>query len=272
MKRMVDDFLAAFGLLLFVLGFAFLALPLCVTFIMALDSRTFLGPLPPPSLSLQWFSRFFREQYLIDGLKTSLAVTSIAVLIATVIGFAIALALHRGRLPGATLLETLFVSPLVIPPVVIGFALLLFLAKIGILDGFTRLVCGHLILTVPYTIRATLAGLVGIDPKLTEAAMSLGATERQAFWSITFPLARTGIIAGAIFGIAVSMDDVAVSMFLTDATTYTLPVALVSSMRATFDLTIAAASVLLIAFTIIIIVILDRAVGITRVVGLVRRS
>ena len=73
---------------------------------------------------------------------------------------------------------------------------------------------------MPYTIRATLAGLAGIDRSLTEAALILGATERRAFWDVTFPLARTGIVSGAIFAFAVSMDDVAVSIMLTDANTY----------------------------------------------------
>ena len=82
-----------------------------------------------------------------------------------------------------------------------------------------------------------MAGLAGIDRSLTEAALILGATERRAFWDVTFPLARTGIVSGAIFAFAVSMDDVAVSIMLTDATTYTLPIALISSMRANFDLT-----------------------------------
>ena len=77
--------------------------------------------------------------------------------------------------------------------------------------------------------------------------MSLGANERQAFWDVTFPLARTGIVAGAIFAFAFSMDDVVISLFLSDPTTYTLPVALISMMRANFDLTIAAAAVMLIA-------------------------
>jgi putative spermidine/putrescine transport system permease protein len=156
--------------------------------------------------------------------------------------------------------------------VVIGFALLVFLAYAGIFDGFARLVCGHVILTLPYAIRATLASLAGLDPGLREAAMSLGATERQAFWRITFPLARTGIVAGSIFGFAVSLDDVAVSMFLTDSTTYTLPVALVSNMRASFDLTIAAASILIITVNVVLVVVLDRVVGINRILGQGLRS
>ena len=142
---------------------------------------------------------------------------------------------------------------------VLGFALLVFLATIGLFDGFVRLVCGHVILITPYAIRATLASLAGLDPHLPEAAMSLGATERQAFWRVTFPLSRTGIIAGAIFGLAVSLDDVAVSMFLTDPETYTLPVALISNMRASFDLTIAAASLLIVGANIALMLALSPA-------------
>ena len=99
------------------------------------------------------------------------------------------------------------------------------------------------------------------------AALVLGANERQAFWNITVPLIRTGIVTGAVFAFAISMDDVAVSMFLTDPTTYTLPVALVANMRASFDLTIAAAAVLLTGITTILILILERMVGLDRILG-----
>ncbi len=265
--RIADDLLTGATLVVVVLVFLFLLVPLAVTAIMAFDARSYLGPLPPPGFSLRWFRRFFSDPYFLHGLRTTFAVTLLAVAVATAVGVATALFLDRHRFPGSQLLAAFFVSPLVVPPVVIGFALLLFLAQLGLIEGFARLVCGHVILTLPYTIRATLAGLVGIDRNLTEAALSLGANEQQAFWEITLPLARTGIIAGAIFGVAVSMDDVAVSMFLTDPTTYTLPVALVSSMRAHFDLTLAAASIVLVGFTIVLILALDRLVGLDRVIG-----
>ena len=143
----------------------------------------------------------------------------------------------------------------------------MFFSLTGVYDGFWRLLGGHVIITVPYTIRTTIASLVGISPSLTEAALSLGAKERAAFWEITFPLARTGIIAGTIFAFAFSMDDVAVSLFLTDPKNYTLPVALISSMRANFDLTIAAAALFLVAFTVVLILVLDRLVGLDRMIG-----
>jgi putative spermidine/putrescine transport system permease protein len=97
--------------------------------------------------------------------------------------------------------------------------------------------------------------------------MILGATERQAFWTITIPLMRTGIITGAIFAFAISMDDVSISLFLSDPSATTLPVTLVSNMRAAFDLTIAAAAVILMAVTVLLIVSMDRLVGFDNVVG-----
>jgi putative spermidine/putrescine transport system permease protein len=152
--------------------------------------------------------------------------------------------------------------------VVVVFGLLMFMTQIlGIADGFLRILAGHVIITIPYMMRATLASLTGIKSTLPEAALILGANERQAFWDVTFPLARTGIITGCIFTFAVSLDDVAVSLFLYDAHTVTLPVALITYMRASFDLSVAAVAVFLSAVTVLLIVVLDRLVGLDRIVG-----
>jgi len=265
--RLVDNVLRLVGLVAIGTIICFLLTPIVVTAIMAFDSRAYLGPLPPPSLSFRWFSQFFSDDYFLRGLGTSAQLAVLSVTISACVGIATAFAVERMRFAGKEALVSLFLSPLVVPPVVTGFALLLFLSHLGVIDGFTRLLCGHIIITAPYTIRATLTGLAGIDRSLTEAALILGATERKAFWDVTFPLARTSIVSGAIFAFAVSMDDVAVSIMLTDAKTYTLPVALISSMRANFDLSIAAASVMLMTLTAILILILEKSVGLNRVIG-----
>jgi putative spermidine/putrescine transport system permease protein len=265
--RVLDDGFRVLGLLLIGVIVCFLLIPIFVTAIMAFDARPYLGPLPPPALSLRWFDKFFSDDYFLRGLGTSLKLAILSVTVSVCVGVATAIAVERASFRGKEALISFFLSPLIVPPVVIGFALLLFLSKMGLVDGFARLLCGHIIITVPYTIRATLAGLSGIDRSLTEAALSLGATERHAFWDVTFPLARTGIVSGAIFAFAVSMDDVAVSIMLTDAHTYTLPVALISSMRANFDLSIAAASVMLMLLTLTLIFILDKFVGLNRAIG-----
>jgi putative spermidine/putrescine transport system permease protein len=266
-RRIVDNIGLWLGVANIVVALVFLMLPIGVAIMMSFDARGYLGPFPPPEYSFRWYESFFSDDYYLHGLKTSLILAVITTIVSTVSGVSAAIALDRYTGPGKQALESLFLSPLVVPAVVIGFALLLFFALIGVFDGFTRLLGGHIIITFPYTVRTTLAGLVGIRKTLTEAAMSLGANERQAFWDVTFPLARTGMVAGSVFAFAFSMDDVAVSLFLTSPDTYTLPVAMVSMMRTNFDLTIAAAAVVLMMFTLLLIMVLDWFIGLERLIG-----
>lgn len=267
MKRYLDNLGAGAGVAVILFALFFLFVPILVSIAMSFDARSFLGPFPPSEFSLRWYDAFFTNDQYLDGLKTSLIIAVIAAVISTAIGVSAALVLDQYEFSGKDALASFFLSPLVVPAVVIGFALLIFFSVVGVYDGFFRLLGGHIIITIPYTIRTTLAGLVGIRRTLVEAALSLGATERQAFWKVTFPLARTGIVTGMIFAFAFSMDDVAVSLFLTDPTAFTLPVALITMMRANFDLAIAAAAVLLVMFTLVLMLVLDRIVGLDRLIG-----
>jgi len=264
-----DGDLAAGAVYLAVLALAaaFALLPILVSVVLSFDGRTFIGPFPPQSLSLRWYEEFLNDSYYHEGLKTSLLVSGIATLVSTVAGVAAAVALDRFDFPGRQVLQALLVSPLVIPTVVIGFAMLMFASRIGIIDGLPRLIMGHIIITLPYVVRTTLASLVGIRPSLFEAALSLGATPAQALLKVTLPLAKTGIVAGSIFAFVMSFDEVAVSLFLSDPFTYTLPVALLAQMRADLNLTVAAVSVIFLVFTLLLIWLLDRVIGLDRLVG-----
>jgi putative spermidine/putrescine transport system permease protein len=154
-----------------------------------------------------------------------------------------------------------------VPTVVIGFSILGFAAAIGLYDPFTRLVMGHVVITLPFTVRATLASLVGIRRSMVEAAISLGAPPWRAFLDVTLPLARTGIVAGALMAFVLSFDEVAVSLFLSDAFTQTLPIALVAEMRANLNLTVAAVATVFAAIVVFIVLFLEYTVGLDRVVG-----
>jgi putative spermidine/putrescine transport system permease protein len=267
MKRAIDNALRVAVAALLILTLLFLIGPLIVAILMSFDARAFLGPFPPPSLSLRWYGEFFANNSFVAGLKTSLVLAASATLVSVTIGTMVALALTQYAFRGKALVSALFLSPLMVPAVVIGLALLVLFSQLGIFNGFARLLCAHVIVTLPFTIRSSLAGLAGIRPSMVEAALSLGANNRQAFFDVTFPLAKTGIIAGCVFAFAFSLDDVAVSLFLYDTNTLTLPIALVSHMRANFDLSVAAAATFLAFVTILLIVVLDRAVGLDRVLG-----
>jgi putative spermidine/putrescine transport system permease protein len=246
---------------------AYLLLPVLVAMAMSFDAREYLGRFPPSQLSLQWYREFFSDPYYMNALRNSVVLAVVTALAATAIGVAAAVLLDRFRFPGHAALSVFFLSPLVVPNVILGFSLLIFFSMIGLFDGFARLLGGHLVITLPYTIRTTLASLVGIRKSLGEAALSLGATEWQAFWSVTFPLAKTGIVAGAIFAFAISIEDLSLSLFLVDPFSMTLPAALLTSMRVRFNLTIAAASGVMILLTVGLVFLLDRLVGLDRVIG-----
>jgi putative spermidine/putrescine transport system permease protein len=262
------DLIATAGVQTVVLcAVALLIFPLIVAVSMSFDARDYLGQFPPSKLSIRWFEQFFSDGYLLGGLRTSVMLATVAAVSASVLGLSASVAIRQ--LPGFArdLLTTIFVAPLIVPGVVIGFALLLFYARAGIDNGFLRLLGGHVLITFPYAVRTILAALDGLRPSLVEAALSLGANRRRAFWTVTFPLVKTGVAAGAIFAFAFSLDDVAASIFLSDPRNYTLPVALVSMLHANFDLTIAAVAVLYIGLTAATMLALDRTIGLDRLVG-----
>ena len=266
--RIAEDYAAAviFRLLLAAIIF-FLIVPIGVAVILSFDDREFIGTFPPTRFSLRWYRAFMQNPSYLDGLVVSLKLALVATMISIVAGAGAAIALTESQWRGRDVVETLFLSPKFVPTVVIGFSILGFASAIHVFDAFTRLVMGHVVITIPFTVRATLASLLGIPRSLGEAAVSLGATPWRAFVDISLPLARTGIIAGGLMAFVLSFDEVAVSIFLTDAFTQTLPIALVAEMRANLNLTVAAISTVLATLAVIIVLILDRAAGLDNVIG-----
>jgi putative spermidine/putrescine transport system permease protein len=250
-----------------VVAVLFLVVPIVVSAVLSFDDREFIGAFPPTSFSLRWYRSFLQNPSYVDGLFVSLKIALLSTAVSAIAGAGTAFVLAEARWRGRSFVEMLFLSPRFVPTVVIGFAMLGFASALHIFDAFTRLIMGHIVITIPFTVRATLAGLAGIRRNLTEAAISLGASPWRAFLDITMPLARTGIIAGVLMAFALSFDEVAVSIFLTDAFTQTLPVALVAEMRANLNLTVAAVSTIFATIAVLIVLVLDRAVGLDNIIG-----
>ena len=267
MKRVGDAIATALFGAAAALAIGFLLVPSLVSIVLSFDARDYLGAFPPPGFSLRWYAALLSNESYLDGLIVSLQVGVAATLVSVVAGGMAAVALDRYAWPGRGTIEAALLSPKFVPTVVIGFSLLGLLSWLGIRDGWWRLFAGHVVITLPFTVRATLAALVGIRPTLVEAATSLGAREMRALADIVLPLARTGVASGALFAFVLSFDEVAVSLFLSDPFTTTLPVALVAEMRAHLNLTIAAVSTIFAALTVGLILALDRLVGLDRVLG-----
>ena len=246
--------------------YLFLLLPL--VFIVAVSLNAGNTPsFPPTELSLRWYAQALTDKSFIRGAITSGWLAATATLISTPIGVAAAFGIRRGRFRGKKLLETLFLAPLAVPGIVLGIALLVAFSALEIREAPLRLLAAHLLLVLPYSIRTVLASLARMDPALAEAAHTLGASRWNAFRLVTLPLIKPGIAAGMAFSFILSFDDIAISVFLVDANTSTLPVAILSYLQYNFDPSIAAISSFSILLTLVIAGLLERVFGLQKLLG-----
>lgn len=249
--------------------FLFLLLPILFALSMAFDTRKILAFFPPRGFTLDWFVVFLNYPPFIEGLKNSLVIASLVTVVSLTIGILCSLALVRYDFKGKGFLNTLILSPIVVPGVITGAALLNILySYLRLYAALPNLIIGHTILTMPYVVRTVSASLVGFNRTLEEAAQILGADEVKTFFKITLPIIKPGIVAGAIFAFSVSWGDVNLAAFLTDAYTTTFPVALMGYMRYYSNPAIAAASAFLMGVTVVLMIIVERTVGFEKFVGL----
>jgi putative spermidine/putrescine transport system permease protein len=214
---------------------------------------------PPTGVTLRWFEAFFDSKpFVTSFFRVSLVVGVLAATGATALGTAAAIGLVRFRFLGREALETFFLLPLLVPQILLGAALYLFYASLQLHPSILTLLWGHIIICTPYAIRSVTAGLVGLDPRLEEAAMSLGATPLQAFLKVTFPLLRSSLLSGAIFAFIISFSDINLALFLSGPDSTSLPVHLFSQIQWEGDPTIAAASSLQIVIIGALILLVQR--------------
>ena len=220
---------------------------------------------PPPGYSTRWYEALWNDSpEIVEAAQRSLEVAAIATALSTVLAVAAALALARRRELWARVLDSVFMSPLMLPTLALGLALLMLFNFTGQGLSTMTLVIGHVAITAPYILRTTSASLAQLDPVLLESARSLGAGPFYAFRTVTLPLVARGVAAGAFIAFMASFDNVAISLFLSDARSEMLPIRLWHIIEANLDVRAAAASGVLIAATIVLMVVMERLAGISR--------
>jgi molybdate transport system permease protein len=163
----------------------------------------------------------------LQPLALSLEVSLIATVLATVVGVAIALALAWKKMPGRELIDAVTTAPMVLPPTVLGYYVLVALGRhsaigrawealFGSSIVFTRTgaVVAAAIGSVPLVIKAARAALEGVDPTLVRAARTLGASPARALVTITLPLAGRGLLAGVTLAFARALGDFGVTLMV----------------------------------------------------------
>jgi putative spermidine/putrescine transport system permease protein len=241
-----------------------LLLPVVVIIVTSFTTANYVS-FPPTGFTLRWYGEALAKKDYLNSFYLSAGIAIIAALVSALVGTLVAIGLVRYRFAGREAINAFFLSPLIVPTVVIGIALLQFYNRVGFGSTFLGLVAGHVIITTPYVIRLVSASLTGITPNLERAARNLGAAPIRAFLRVTAPRIAPGIIAGAMFAFITSFDNVTVSVFLSSPRAVTLPVRIYAQTdQPVFPWLIAICS-LIILFSACLIMITERLVGVQRI-------
>ncbi|MCS0495688.1 ABC transporter permease [Ancylobacter sp. MQZ15Z-1] len=244
----------------------FLILPLFVVIAISFTTTEFLA-FPPVGFTLRWYQRFLADPSYVDSILLSARLAFGSTLIGFLLGVPAALALKRSTMPGINFLASLFLSPLILPAIIIGVGVLQITTALDFPRSFAAMLAGHVVIILPYIVRTTLASLEGFDASLEEAARDLGASGLVTFLHVTLPTIKPGIIAGCLFGLIMSWIDVEVSIFNTVIATSPIPVKVFNYVQYSVDPMIAAVSAGTIYIAFIFVFLLDRLVGLEKVTG-----
>jgi putative spermidine/putrescine transport system permease protein len=241
----------------------FMLAPIVVVCWVAFTPEGFLS-FPTTHWSLRWFYAIARYPEFVSAFWQSLGLGTLSSALA--VGFSVpaALAIARHRFRGREAFTALFMSPLMIPYIVLGIAFLRFFTEIGLSGTFTGLVLAHIIVVFPFALRLTLASAVGLDRSIEHAAVSLGASEWTVLKRVTLPLVVPGLASGWALAFINSFDEVTMTVFIAGPGTATLPVRMFLYIQDNIDPLVTSVSACVIAITVVGLIALDRAYGLER--------
>ncbi|GGA33087.1 ABC transporter permease [Paenibacillus physcomitrellae] len=205
--------------------------------------------------TLEWYSEVFHDTRLIIIVINTLVIALLSSAIATIIGIVGALAIDRIRRKRVkntilSLNNVLIVSP----DVIIGASFLILFTIAGIKLGFTSVLLSHIAFSVPIAVLMILPRLQEMSPTLVDAARDLGASSRDVLMKVILPFISPAILSGFFMALTYSLDDFAVTFFVTGSGYSTLSVEIYSRARAGVSLSINALSTLIFLLTVILVV------------------
>ncbi|QQO23706.1 ABC transporter permease [Bradyrhizobium diazoefficiens] len=244
----------AIGTALAVAIYSFLLAPIVVTVPMAFGPTNALS-FPPTSYSLDLFTIFFNSPSwlgsLLESLKIALATTTVSMLAGVPAGYWIA----RHEFVGKGLVTIIIMSPLVIPTIVTGLGLYLYLSYLRLAGTTLSIVLGHVMVTVPYVVVMVIAGVNKLDRNLEFGAELMGAGPIRMFVTVVIPQLVPSLVSAAFFAFLLSFDEVIISWFLASPSTVTLPVKMYSALQWELSPVIAAVSTLMTGLSLLVCIV-----------------
>lgn len=253
------------GLLFFVfLVFLFLFLPLLIVVVTSFGENPSIQ-FPIKGFTFKWYANVFEVAGFLRSFWLSLKISMLATIMALMVGVPAAYALSRHDFFGRKGLKSFFLSPTIIPGVVVGFSLFQFIVIRLQLPVFQGLLLGHFIISLPYIIRVVGGSLEQLDFSIEEAAWTLGSTRIIAFFKVVLPNISSGIFASFMLAFINSFNNIPVSQFLTGPGITTLPTNLMSYIEYNYDPTVSALSVMLMLATIGMMVLIEKTLGLASI-------
>jgi len=243
---------------------AFLLAPLVVTTLVSFSSSTVFD-LPTNEISLRWYEQLPKKQGLLSAVRLSVEIAALSTAVSLVLGTLCSIAVVRSDFPGRNAISTFMVSPLMMPGLVVGVALLQAFREAGLRDAYMGLLLAHVVITLPFVMRTVTACLSLFDFTLIDAARTLGHSYPKALLKVMVPILAPAYLTSGLFAFLASMDNYPISIFLTDARNKTLPIQMLQYLDETPDPTIAAISSGLILFAIVALIMANRLVGLRRI-------
>ncbi|MBN9499438.1 MAG: ABC transporter permease [Alphaproteobacteria bacterium] len=214
--------------------------------------------------SARWWERLWANRTFWSAMTLSAQIAAVSTFLAILLGTPAAIAIARAAFPGRDALAALILSPLMLPGIVLGIAMLQGFKAYGLTVPLAAIVAGHVVMTLPFIVRSILAALALFDFTLIDAARTLGCSFPRAIRKVMIPALAPAYVSGGIFAFLASFDNYPISIFLADARTKTLPVQLLEYIEESPNPMIAAVSTLLLVLTIVALLALERFVGLRR--------
>src|SRR4051812_17319621 len=230
----------------------FLLGPLVAVLPLSLTDSVFLN-YPIPGYSTRWFRELVTAESWRLSIVNSLLIGTGTTGLATVLGALAALGL-RGKRASLLLstVRTLFLLPMVVPAVVLGVGMQLMFARYGLTNTYPGVIIAHTVVAVPFVLVNVSSALQGVDIRLEQAAASLGASPVVVLSSVTLPIALPGIISGALFAFATSLDEVVLTLFVAGPNQRTLARQMFATIRENISPAIVSAAAVFIVGTIVL--------------------
>lgn len=244
------------------LGFSIL--PIAIVVIASFSSSPFIT-FPMEGYSLRWYARVLEYRPFLQSLGFSVQLAFVSATLAAVIATPAALALARSDSRWAETVVSLLLSPISIPAIMLGFSLLYFFAAISIGISYLALLIAHTVVSIPYILRTVLSVYRNLPASIEESAAILGANRYVVLFRITLPLLKSGIFAGMLFAILISLDNLPISYFFGSSSTNTLPVVMLSYLQHQFDPSIAAIATIQMIIAVFALLIVERVFGISKI-------